>query len=246
MRSRRLVNASPVARSSSRVDARTTDEGVPVVRCPAELERPRHLAAQPPRPEVVARLPGGRILEQRPVVPLDRRAHRLDQPLAPSPLARLAGRRVGELHPGLGRQVLDGADEVDVLVLLDEREHVARLVAPEALVAPGLLADVERRRPLGVERAQPDPVATGLAQGDELADDVDDRHRRPQPLDVVVGDGHVGSRRSKTRSARCLAGPRRPTLDPLRCPPAVRRRRRFVGLGRARSRARSRRRARPR
>ena len=147
------------------------------------------------------------------MVPLDGRAHRLDELLAPGPLPGLPGRRVRELHPGLGREVLDGADEVDVLVLLDEREHVARLVAAEALVAPGLLADVERRRLLGVERAQPDPVAPDLAQRDELADDVDDRHRRAQPLDVVVGDRHrrrgYGRRRDLTAAGvRTLTRPR--------------------------------------
>ena len=116
------------------VDAGTSGQRVPVVRGPAQLERPGDVAAQPARAEVVARRPRRRVIEQRPVVPLDRRAHRLDELLAPCPLTRLASRGVGELHPHLGREVLDGADEVDVLVLLHEREHVARLVAAEALV----------------------------------------------------------------------------------------------------------------
>ena len=87
-------------------------------------------------------------------------------------------------------QRLDRTDEVDVVVGLDEGEDVARLVAPEALVAPGLLAHVERRGPLGVERAQADPVAARLAELDDLADDVDDRGHRPDPLDVLVRDRH--------------------------------------------------------
>jgi len=84
------------------------------------------------------------------------------------------------------------AGEVEVLDLLDEREHVAALVAAETLVAPGLFADVERPALLGVERAQSDPVAPDPFQGDVLLHSVDDRHRRPQPFDVFVDDPHAG------------------------------------------------------
>ena len=203
------------------VDAGTSYECVPVVRRPAQLERPGDVPTQPARAEVVARRPRRRVIEQRAVVPLDRPAHRLDKLLAPCPLTRLASGGVGELHPHLGRQILDGADEVDVLVLLHEREHVARLVAAEALVPAGLLTDVERGRPLGVERAQPDPVASGLAQGDELADDVDDRHRRAQPLDVVVSDRHGARVRPAARSESGRGSSRIPTRSAPRLWPGM-------------------------
>ena len=124
------------------------------------------------------------------MIPVDRGAHRLDETLAPLPLRRLPRRRVGELQTDLGGEVLDGADEVDVAGALDERDGVAGLAAAEAVVAPDLLADVERGGLLGVERAQPDEVATDLAQRDDLADHVDDRHRRLQPLDVAIDDRH--------------------------------------------------------
>ena len=111
------------------------------------------------------------------MVPVDRRRHRLDELLAAGPLLAVAGGRVGELDPGLGGELLDRAHEVDVLDLLDEREHVAGRVAAEALVAAGLLAHVERRRLLGVERTQPDPVAARLARVARVAT----RRRRSKP-----------------------------------------------------------------
>ena len=126
------------------------------------------------------------------MVPVDRLRHRIDELLAAGPLLAVAGGRVRELDPGLGGELLDRAHEVDVVDLLHEREHVAGRVAAEALVAAGLLAHVERRRLLGVERAQPDPVAAGLAQLHVLRHDVDDRNRRADPLDVVVDDRHAG------------------------------------------------------
>ena len=77
---------------------------------------------------------------------------------------RLTGGGVVELDAGLGGERLDRAHEIDVLDLLHEREHVTRLVAAEASIAAGFLADVERRRAFGVERAQPDPVAAGALE----------------------------------------------------------------------------------
>ena len=125
------------------------------------------------------------------MIPLDRLRHRLDQTLAAGALLRLPGAGVVELDAGPVGEVLDRSDEVDVVVLLHEREHVARLVAAEAAVAPGLLADVERRGALGMERAQADPVAAGALELHVLADHIDDRHGRADPLDVVVCDRHA-------------------------------------------------------
>jgi hypothetical protein len=145
--------------------------------------------------------------EETLVIPLDGGRHRLDEPLATLPLRRLARRGVLQLHPDLGREVLDGPDEINVTGPLDERDHVPRLVAAEAAVAPDLLAHVERRRFLGVERAQPDEVAPDLAQRHDLADDVDDRHRRLEPVDVVVPDRHVRPAR-RPRPGRARGGRR--------------------------------------
>ena len=125
------------------------------------------------------------------MIPLDGVVHGLDELLAPRSFLRLSGRGVVELNSGLCGEVLDGARKIEMLDLLDEREDVAALVTAEALVATGFLADVERPALLGVERAQPDPVAPHAFQCDVLLDRVDDRHRRPQPLDVFVDDPHA-------------------------------------------------------
>ena len=126
------------------------------------------------------------------MVPLDGRGHRLDEALAALPFGGLARCRVLQLHPDLGGEVLHGADEVDVTGPFDERDRVAGLIAAEAAVPADLLADVERRSLFGVERAQPDEVAPDLAQGHDLTDDIDERQRGLEPLDVVVADRHAG------------------------------------------------------
>jgi hypothetical protein len=186
----RVAKGEPVVVQQLGVDPRLAGERVPVVRRPPDLELAGDVAAQPTATQVIpSRARVGRV-EQPIVVPVDRLLHRLHEALAPGSLLGLRGRRVRDRDAGLGGQLLDRPDEVDVVDLLDEREHVAGLVAPEALVAPGLLAHVERRRPLGVERAQPDPVAACALELDVLTDDVDDRRGRPYPLDVVVGDRH--------------------------------------------------------
>ena len=152
---------------------------VPVVGRPAELELPGDVAGE-------ARGCGGSRGPARGVGSFEQPVGGTTRRPSPSPrraacgaAAPCSGRRVVyvQLDAGLGGQLLDGADEVDVLDLLDEREHVARRVAAEALVAAGLLADVERRRLLGVERAQPDPVAPDLAQLRRTAG----RRRRSRP-----------------------------------------------------------------
>ena len=62
-------------------------------------------------------------------------------------------------------------------------------VAAEALVAAGLLADVERRRSSRRGRGtDPTHDRPERLSCDVLADQVDDRHRGADPLDVVVGD----------------------------------------------------------
>ncbi len=165
-------------------------ERIPVVGRPTELELASDVAGEATPAEIVTSGPGVGVVQQALVIPLDGLVHRFDELLAPRSFLRLARRGVVELDAGLGRQVLDRPGEVEVLDLLDEREDVAALVAPEALVATGLLADVERPALLGVERAQPDPVAPDPLQRDVLLDRVDDRHRRPQPLDVLVDDPH--------------------------------------------------------
>ena len=82
------------------------------------------------------------------------------------------------------------AREVKVLDLLNKREDVAALVTAKALITATLFGDVERAGLLGVERAQPHPVAASAFQCNVLLDGVDDRHGASQPLNVVILDPH--------------------------------------------------------
>jgi hypothetical protein len=52
------------------------------------------------------------------------------------------------------------------------------------------LAHVERRAALGVERAQPDPVAADPAQRDVLLDDFGDRQGRSKLFEILFDDRH--------------------------------------------------------
>jgi hypothetical protein len=165
-------------------------QSVPVVGRPTEFELASDVARKPSTPQVVPRRPRVGIGEEALVVPVDGSVHRFDELLAPRSLLGLAGRGVVQLDARLRGEMLDGARKVEMLDLLDEGEHVTALVAAEALVPPGLLADVERPALLGVERAESDPVPPHPFQSDVLLHRVDDRHRRPQSLDVVVDDSH--------------------------------------------------------
>ena len=144
------------------------DQGVPVVGGPPEPELPRHVATDPPGPEVVARRPGVGRREQALVVPLDGLGHGLDQPLAALAVAPFAARRVAQRDAAAVGQPLDRSGEVEVLEILHEREHVAFGAAPEAVVAPDLLVDGEARRLLGVEGAQAGGAPTHPPQCDVL------------------------------------------------------------------------------
>ena len=124
------------------------------------------------------------------MVPLHCLLHRVDQLLATDALLVLAATRVPQLDAGFVGEVLDGADEVRVLDLLDELEHVAGCGTPEALVAAHVLSNVERSALLRMERAKADPVLALFAEGDVALDDIDDGHRSADPLDVLVHDRH--------------------------------------------------------
>ena len=106
--------------------------------------------------------------------------------------------------PASRGQQLDGADEVDVLDLLDEREHVAALATAEALVATRLSRTLNDGDFSAWNGHSPTQLRPDLAQRDHLADDVDDRDRRAQPLDVLVDDRHAerSTGSSRSRSAR--------------------------------------------
>ena len=108
------------------------------------------------------------------------------------PLALARGDRVvvAELDAGPAGQALDRLGEVEVLDLPHEGDDVALRLAAEAVVEALLGVDRERRRLLGVERAQPDPPPAHPLQGDVLAGDLDEVGRGPHPGDVLVEDAH--------------------------------------------------------
>ena len=84
---------------------------------------------------------------------------------------------------------LDGLDEVDVFDLLQEGVDVTALAAAEAVEVAVVGPDVERRRLLVVERAQPlQRVDACAAQLDVVTDDVLDADSLADGRDVAIGD----------------------------------------------------------
>ena len=171
-------------------EGQRADQRIPVVRRPSQPEPARQRAVDAAAAEVVAGGAAVRRGEEPLVVPLDGGLHGLQEPLAPLPVAALAAARVAQRDPGLGRQLLDRGGEVQVLHLLDEAEDVAGRPATEAVVSAHLVADVEGTGALGMERAQAHVVASHPLELDVRADHVDQRHRRPDPLDVLLHDRH--------------------------------------------------------
>ncbi|MEZ5978007.1 MAG: hypothetical protein R3F34_07310 [Planctomycetota bacterium] len=127
------------------------------------------------------------------------------------------------------RELLDGLDERHAVEGLDEADRVPALAAPEAVEDALARHDVERGRPLVVERAARLPLrARGPETGHAAADDVLDRDGVLEPVEEVTegkvghGDGRtratVGSRRDRemdrweeggaTRDGRERRGPR--------------------------------------
>src|SRR5262249_59588959 len=99
--------------------------------CEAEAELAADLLPEAPRGEVVASKAAGLRLPEVALVERRRPVQQLEQPL--SPLARAIllwrGLLVLELHAEPVGEPLDRADEVGVLLLLDEGDRVARLAA---------------------------------------------------------------------------------------------------------------------
>ena len=91
-------------------------------------------------------------------------------------------------------------DEVEVLHGAHEGDGVARRLAAEAVVEALLGVDAERRRLLGVERAEPAPATAHLAQRGVLADQRDDVGGRPDLGDLFVRYPHA-----RTVPRRCPA-----------------------------------------
>src|SRR5579864_2331178 len=135
-------------------------------RSEAEPERAADLLTEPARREVLPRERALLAVPQQLFVERGGAVHQLREPfLAP---ARTVGLRrdllVLDLDVEALRELLDRADEVHLLDLLDERDRIAALAAAEALEGASRRRDGEAWRPLLMERAEAPVRPAGLAQ----------------------------------------------------------------------------------
>jgi len=91
------------------------------------------------------------------------------------------------------REALDRFGEVQAVELAHERDRVAALLAPEAVVQRQLGVHREARAVLRVERAQADEAPADAFQREALADEPDDVGRLPDLRNILVADPHRGS-----------------------------------------------------
>jgi hypothetical protein len=169
-------------------------QAVPAVGGEAQPPVAHRLVRQPATPQVVGRgLPGSWATNHASATSLiSSRSRRRP----------LAGRRAAHLDADALAQELQGVAELDALRAHDVVEHVALGAAAEAVEEAALDVDVERRRALAVERAEPLelPAAGGLER-DRLADDLGEVDARPDALLGVVELAH-GPARQLTRRPR--------------------------------------------
>jgi hypothetical protein len=112
---------------------------------PADAVAAHGVAVEAAAAEVAPGLASVGAGEQPRVVPLDRGGDGLDElrPLAPALALVAVG--VAQRDAVLGRQPLDRAREVELLLVAHERDDVAGLLAPEAVVETLFGVDGERR-----------------------------------------------------------------------------------------------------
>jgi len=95
---------------------------------------------------------------------------------------------LGDLDAALRGQRAHGLGEAQVFVLHQERERVPTTVAAEAVEDLPLRMDVEGGRLLVVEGAEALEAATGLAERDVTADEIDDVDAGSDRFDRLLGD----------------------------------------------------------
>ncbi len=145
--------------------------------------------------------------------------------------AELLGAEVALLdrHPGAGCELLDGVDEGQALELGEEAEAVAARATPEAVVDLLVRDDVEARRLLLVERAQPDVAVAALLELHAPLDEGDEVGPRANLVDQVPGDA-----RHVRQPPRRSLGPAGHRAQPRRVRSTPAGRRRAPGPGRRR------------
>src|SRR5439155_4921583 len=180
---------------------------------PSEREPARRVAFEAAAAQVAPRSSRRLRLEQELVVERDRIAHRFLQPLLALPVLRVRRVVVAQRDAGTAGQSFDRFDEVEVLELADERDRVTAALAAEAKIDLLVWADRERRRLLGVERAEAGDAAADALQRDVLTGQRDDVGCLADTLYVLVEDAHRcrlgrGNGRSRpdhTPRGRCSA-----------------------------------------
>ena len=124
-------------------------------------------------------------------------------------------------HPEALRELLHRVGKPDLVVQLEELQHVAADAAAEAVEEALVAVDVERRRLLAVERAQPLVGGAGLLERDVVADHHDDVGVVLQVVDELLREERQGEGNSSP-SARPPSRRRRPDwpAPPRSAPPA--------------------------
>src|SRR5205085_6035133 len=96
----------------------------------------------------------------------------------------------GDLHPGLGRELLDRIHELHSAIVGQEADRIAVRAAAEAMVEALVVVDGEAWRFLVVERAAGFPFATGAGQLDRWRDHGAERRACAQLVEEGGGESH--------------------------------------------------------
>ncbi len=175
--------------------------------CVAEPELAAHLVPERARRQVLAHEGGLVAVPEQTLVERRRTLEELAEPLLLAPGAiRLRGDLlVLDLDAEALGEMLDRADEVDVLELLDEADRVAALAASEALEGAASRRDREARSSLLVKGAEALVRPAGLAEADVVLDEREDLRRRLHRIDRAVLDaGHQASCSAKESAKRSV------------------------------------------
>ena len=187
----RLVREPQTARLEVRgADLQRPSHQVPAVGRPTDPVAGDLFRVEAAAPQVG---PGGRRVgtgAQPVVVPVGRTLGQLEQPLLTLAALALVTIGVAQRDARTCGEHLDRADEVELLLLTQEGDRIARGLAAEAVVQPLGGVDREARRLLRMERAQARPPLTDALQLGVLRDDRDDVGGLSNPSDVLVDDAH--------------------------------------------------------
>ena len=173
----------------SELAAQRAEQVVPGVARGAGADLLERLLLEAAAEQVLARLRAGGGPERAREV-LRRRFHEREQLLALLAVGPGLDAPLGHRDAEAPRQRLDRLGEARALAQHHELEDVAALAAAEAVEDGRLLAHVERRALLLVERAQALPRGAGLLERHVLGDHLHDVRHAAHVLDEALGKGH--------------------------------------------------------